>query len=278
MIRSLYKVIDQNYLREPNETLHSYLKAANFVVLTDYAGMESHKGDALLNLRRSMEIVSKYPRQVVVLKNWYQISRITQRGEKHIRELIIDFDSTNMFHEFCRHLYELDETKPSRALADIERKQLEANKFFTEKSSYAQMVIDSIGMYKGAFPPDQLKQIRLGRYFENRELLKRMMAHIVMLASNMMRKNGYVIKKAQHARSNYIFRWALAGYLLAIKWLAEGGYEQLPVGKMQNDIVDMTYVAYGTYFDGLLSNDNKVNEIYERTQMFLGHRLNLTSR
>ncbi len=31
---------------------------------------------------------------------------------------------------------------------------------------------------------------------------------------------------------------------------------------MRNDLVDMTYAAHATYFDGLLTGDSKVNEIY----------------
>ncbi len=85
----------------------------------------------------------------------------------------------------------------------------------------------------------------------------------------MMRKSGYFIRKAEFARNNYMFRWAAAGYLLSIRWLAEGGYESLPVRKMQNDIIDMAYVAYATYFDSLLSHDNKMKEIYLQTMAFV---------
>jgi hypothetical protein len=55
-----------------------------------------------------------------------------------------------------------------------------------------------------------------------------------------------------------------------MKWLSEGGYDGLPIQKLQNDIIDTAYVAYATYFDGLLSNDNKMNEIYLLTKAFLG--------
>jgi hypothetical protein len=265
-------VIDQNYLREPNPELHQYFTAGNFVALTDYAGMESHKGNALLNLKRSMEIVSKYPAQVVVLKNWYQISRITQRGSKRLRPLLIDFEATRLFDSFCKQTYALDEGVPSAALAEIEGKNREANQFFTQRAQYAEMVLEAIKKYRGAFPPEQMKKIRLGSYFSDQELLKRMMTHIVDIAARMMRKNGYLVKRADYARNNYMFRWALAGYLLPIKWLAEGGYENLPIQKLQNDIVDTTYVAYATYFDGLLSRDNKMIEIYLLTKVFLGLR------
>jgi hypothetical protein len=48
-----------------------------------------------------------------------------------------------------------------------------------------------------------------------------------------------------------------------------GGQSHLPIEKLQNDIDDMAYVAYATYYDGLLSKDKKMNEMYSRTKAFL---------
>lgn len=35
--------------------------------------------------------------------------------------------------------------------------------------------------------------------------------------------------------------------------------------RVRNDMVDMTFVAYATYFDGVMSSDKNVNRIYEET-------------
>ena len=62
------KVVDSNFLR--SDQLHKYLSKTtnNCVVLTDYAAMEAYKGDTLASIYRSMEILSQFPKQVIVLK------------------------------------------------------------------------------------------------------------------------------------------------------------------------------------------------------------------
>ena len=57
--------------------------------------------------------------------------------------------------------------------------------------------------------------------------------------------------------------------VLRLKWIAEGGIEQYPIEKMRNDLVDITYSAHATYFDGLLSDDQKVNDIYFQAKQFI---------
>jgi hypothetical protein len=61
-------VIDANYLQDPS--LEEYFRADrnNKVVFTDYACMEAYKGDAIRNIYKSLQIVSRYPDQVIVLK------------------------------------------------------------------------------------------------------------------------------------------------------------------------------------------------------------------
>jgi hypothetical protein len=54
-----------------------------------------------------------------------------------------------------------------------------------------------------------------------------------------------------------------------VQWLSKGGYMDVPLSKFQNDIIDMTYVAYATYFDGVLSKDNKVNKIFSQAMTLL---------
>ena len=39
--------------------------------------------------------------------------------------------------------------------------------------------------------------------------------------------------------------------------------------RLRNDLVDIGYVAYATLFDGLLSNDRKLLDIYEEATFFL---------
>ncbi|RDJ01383.1 hypothetical protein B5K06_33615 [Rhizobium grahamii] len=62
------KVVDSNAMQ--SEALRSFLSSStnNCAVLNDYAAMEAYKGDTLISIFRSMEIVCEFPRQIIVLK------------------------------------------------------------------------------------------------------------------------------------------------------------------------------------------------------------------
>jgi hypothetical protein len=69
--------------------------------------------------------------------------------------------------------------------------------------------------------------------------------------------------------STFIFRYSLACYLLTIRWIGDGGVENAKPKVLANDVVDMNYVAFATYFDGVLSLDSKVLGVYEEASLFL---------
>jgi hypothetical protein len=66
-----------------------------------------------------------------------------------------------------------------------------------------------------------------------------------------------------------IFRMALCAYIHALRWRVAGGAAGALTQTMCNDIIDVTYAAYATCFDGLLSKDQKAKEIYDNSMWLL---------
>src|SRR5690348_16348450 len=64
--------------------------------------------------------------------------------------------------------------------------------------------------------------------------------------------------------------YAVAGYLVALRWMSVGGAKNVKPEKIRNDIIDCTYAAYATYFQGLLSDDAGANEIYPDAKFLIG--------
>jgi hypothetical protein len=50
--------------------------------------------------------------------------------------------------------------------------------------------------------------------------------------------------------------------ILAHWWISVGGAKKVKPDKLRNDLVDVIFAAYATYFDGILSKDEKANAIY----------------
>jgi len=63
------KVVDSNFLR--SDALSAYLSESsqNCVLLTDYVAIEAYKGEMPASIYASMAILTRYPHQVIVLKN-----------------------------------------------------------------------------------------------------------------------------------------------------------------------------------------------------------------
>jgi hypothetical protein len=81
--------------------------------MTDYAFMEAYKVATLDMLYRSMEILTHYPKQVIILKGT-QTVRLLSGRTSHLQRRLIDVKGTQAFAEFCRHLVvKIRRTSPS---------------------------------------------------------------------------------------------------------------------------------------------------------------------
>src|ERR1700730_9742786 len=96
----LRKVADSNFLRSPE--LRNYLSASrtNIVVITDYAEMEGLRGNALVNIFRSTEILAEYPKQVILLKTTDIVSGLKGK-KKGLKKRLTDGKRTTSFLKWC---------------------------------------------------------------------------------------------------------------------------------------------------------------------------------
>jgi hypothetical protein len=72
-------------------------------------------------------------------------------------------------------------------------------------------------------------------------------------------------------RNMYLFRVALCMHLLAHRWMSVGGVGETKTEKIRNDLIDVSFAAYATYFDGILSSGKKVNDIYGKAVWLLNN-------
>jgi hypothetical protein len=256
------KIVDQNYLREPNPILHNYLSSGNEVVLSDYACMEVYKGNSILNTRRSLEIIRYYPNQVVILKNTMKIIKMNNHKSSGLEKRLIDNSITSDFHYFCKDVYSERIENPLKLESHL-FKQLsrEANTFFNERTEDTKKIIESIKLEKETFSKEELKELRKNRDIVS-FVLNEKMERVFILSKMLMYRHHNVIDEYCLMINSFCFRFALAGYILSLKWIIDGGIENIKIDKLENDVIDMSYVAYGTYYNGVLTNDNKIKEIY----------------
>jgi len=257
------KIIDANFLRTP--ALEYYLKSSSehFVVLNEYACIEAYKGNAIKSISKSMETLSLFPRQVIVLKSTRDVARLTL-SSRDVRQLE-DVDDTKGFRSFCRamHLGLLND----ESLKDqIIEKGIEATARSNALRDDAAKFARGIEELTRSFRPEHLKALRKREVFPA-DLIEKVIKEILLITALLFSKHPDIdqVPQAKQVQDSYILRFAVSAYLLALRWISDGGPGTVSLEKMGNDVIDMHYVAHATLFDGLLTNDNKMTEIYRET-------------
>lgn len=272
------KVVDINYLQKPE--LEKYLAKSrdNYVVFTDFACMEIYKCNALKNLACKIKIVSQYPNQVIVLKGTREIISLTLVHNK-LPQSLIDYVQTVGFFEFCKHTksaYEGAKYLPrqvlSQILSQVLSKELYASQYLDEQMQTHQLIVDGIKGIAKSYDPSHLKALRKGTELPP-DFMYRITKNILLVTRFLLEKHPDVqaLPEIEFLRNSYVFRFAICTHFLSLRWIKDGGIEHVSEAKLRNDIVDMSYVTYATYFDGLLSLDKKLNELYIDTMNYLNY-------
>jgi hypothetical protein len=264
------KILDANFFQDPELDRYLNSNTQNFVVFTDFACMEAYKGNAIVNIKKSIEIVSHYPGQVIVLKSTPDIIKLQHGVENTTNILFEDKGQTKYFKEFCGHVG-MAVAGNSMIAAQLLEHGREASQHFDRMQDDMSKMVDGIAGMSASLRSDHLRSLKK-REALSPEAAEEMAQIIFRLTSGTMHKNPNVSAwpdNFHQLRGTFIFRYVLASYLLFTRWISNGGIENVKHHKLRNDVVDMTYVAYGTLFDGLMSKDRKAMEIYEETRFLL---------
>jgi len=65
------------------------------------------------------------------------------------------------------------------------------------------------------------------------------------------------------------YRLALAQVLYLLELVRRGGTISKNVGKARNDLIDNTFAVYGTYFNGVMSNDGRLKSLETELRLVL---------
>lgn len=261
-------IIDSNQLR--SEALRAYLakSRSNFAVLTDYASMEAHKGDTLASIYKSMSILCDFPMQVIVLKGTRSACGLRGRLAGLQRRLI-DEEQTAGFATYAKYLRQAQKGNIhfQNQLLDLGREATAHLSRMLADAETTGAVVDDIAKL---YSKDERRAIRLGGNYSS-AMIDKAINNIMQIAAIAFRNHPNVRSAPSYAElpNTFIFRAALCTYLLVLEWGARGGANDAALAKLRNDFVDMTFAAYATYFDGLMTADAKVARIHGDARVWL---------
>ncbi len=262
------KVIDSNQLQ--SEDLRSYLYKSdqNFAVLTDYVAMEAYRGDTLSSIFKSMEVISERPKQVIILKSTITVCGLRGRRQGLQRRLI-DEAQTNSFAKYVDAL-----RYAKRGNLSVEQQLLdhgkEATRHLERMLDDAQKTGQSINDIGKNYSKLERAAIRRGEPYTP-EMVDKIITDVMHITSIGVSSHPKVSRPPPFLElpNTFIFRSALCVYLFAIFRAAEGSAMFIKPEKLRNDMVDANFVAYATYFDGILTRDCMVHRVYQEAKLFL---------
>jgi hypothetical protein len=262
-------VIDFNALATRTKQLEAFFEGSkdNVGVLTDMMGIECLKRDGVDNHRKSFEVLSRYSHRVIVLQSFSALRRMRpmRRG---FAEAVVDRELTVTFPAYCRSLFRDD----NQQLQAFTREQQAKVQVFMGKIQVLvdQQLRQNIAEYEARFSTKRVAQWKESASPSADELsaVKDMVAGVTTGHFRLAYPND-PLPDAEDAPYWVPFRHTVALQALTMKWIKAGGYQTAKAEILRNDSVDIFYVTYGTIFDGVLSEDRKLQELSGYARDFL---------
>lgn len=262
------KVVDTNFLQ--TEALRAYLSAStdNYAVITEFAAMEAYKQNAVASICSRMETLCQFPMQVIVLKGALLACGLSGRKAVSPKGLI-DQEQTREFPNFCRHLTAAK--SGDRAIQrQIDEHGREAKAIIERMLQGAQTLSDGIKLLEKTFTPAELKILRQRKRYTP-QMREKLIDFILRFMAEFAKQHPSALKirRRPQIRNTFLFRFALCGYVSSLKRIEEGGVGNVKPEKLRNDVIDVNFSAFATYFDGLLTDDKRANSIYDHAAFLL---------
>ncbi|MGY4473999.1 hypothetical protein [Bradyrhizobium sp. USDA 3364] len=259
------KLVDTNYLK--SEKLREYLSdPANIAVIPDYVMMEALASGDAASICERFKILAEHPDQVRVLKSTHAISGLrAKRRSRGLQKRLIERDQTANFKKFYATLERArDGDEPAKRL--LAQKSAAATTEIAQLRKGQETYTANLAEHAKKYTDAELAILAKGKPIPQ-ELFSKITGEIVELADNMFMAHGYFKKQppTRTLSNAFIFRYAVAGYVVALRCIKEGGAQGASAKNIGNQIIDAMIAAYATYFDGFLSEDKRAQQIYETT-------------
>ena len=267
-MKEVRKVIDMSAFRAP--VLGEYLSKSpnNFIVICQSAQMEMLKGEAKVNLEKSLEVASRHADQIIVLKPDLKIARIDPKS-KGLQNRLICPDSTIGFSKFCQDIFSGKANKGSLE-QHIFGEQRQVVQYFNNLKERRDEFYDVMAEARRRYTESEIKQLRTQRPFPALPL-QTIIEEVFCSSANLLtgKIGPATVPPLENAPFSFQFRIILCHRLLVFYWIKTGGYETMTKEKYSNDYTDMSYAAYATFFDGLITKDQKLMEIYQTARRLI---------
>ncbi len=223
--------------------------------------MEMHKAKSDRAIFDSVSVICRYPSQVLILKSTKIVAQL--RGRRAgLSSRLVDQRQSREFVGFCANVARFA-SGDERFRADVEQKRNDAQGHLSQMSRNTADLMEDYSQFQSQFSQAQIKRIRQGREFDL-DTLKKFLAMVSMMAGSLHEQHPDTRNWPTEAEwpNTLIYRFALFQGLHFLDWIESGSAPKIGADRIRNDIVDLMFATYATYFDGLLTRDKKLESLY----------------
>lgn len=250
------KVVDCSGMESAELAQMLAASPSNFAVLSDFCAMEAFsrgtKAQALF------QILARHPGQTLVLKTTAEISRLRPRA-KGLLNRLIDNQETNDFVNYATAVANGND----QIIAHLAEKRNRAKVFLGDLVPAAEALQrHMLEMFK-TYTDSDLHALRSEKRVTERfaRRIETDVAQETRLLLNNIFGAGR-LPRVPDVKYSFPFRFAVCHFALATHWASTGGLHSLPAKNFRNDINDCNCAAHATFFDGLITRDDRLTDVF----------------
>lgn len=269
-------VIDQNCLRDRKEHSENLLRAHllaspdNGAVITDMAVFEMVKGeDPIYGVQQSLAVLSEFPDQVFCTSGRGELMRRELQDKKAIATPL-DECLTKRMRSLLRRVSDFRRGAISRFPLDEARviAARDATQERLDHETNERMLKGGVKTLRDKLTPTLKEEIRSGRLTQEVYEFVYQSSFIAFSDSVSCALPNKEQLESIFLENCLIARTVMVYSLATMKWFEKGGIEAMPKERITNEMHDFDYVVMSSYFDGILSRETRVNELYTRMKDF----------
>jgi len=250
-------VVDSCMLQ--SEKLRMFLDQSDthIAIITEFAWFESYKQAAADAVRGALSVIGHFPGQVAVLRSGEEIGKIDPRCAR-MAEAMQHPGSTASICDMVEAMYG-SERDTFHVWDQLDRRWSDAEKRAPRLLEGTMDLLESLPeMAEQMFTAHELKIIRSGKpytwnMYEN--IFGATEQIWETFAPRMNIVPGEIDSESKFEA--YFYRFSLAFVVYARWGIGNGSQTPKRLARARNDIIDLHFAVYGTYYDGLLTDDRK---------------------
>lgn len=259
-------VIDANCADSPAFDRWISKSQTNIALITTTFAIETYRRKLPNGIRKSYEILARYPTQLRVVKSPEKLSclHIKPKGQT---ARMFDDEGTRDLQKLCSQTVRRSDIEIERAFSHLVQ---QADGELAKLSNDMQGIGQELANDLDELDAKSLHAFRTGKPY-NDALIRHLLSRVIGTTTEIYRTipGCFIPERAEDLIYCFPCRLVLCGALALRARARHGNIASVKTERLRNDLLDAQYVATALYFDGLLTNDEGMRGVYQEAKVIV---------